>query len=51
MMKIVHGQGVSIASESFGRPTDPAMLLIMGATASMLGWPDDFCAQLANLGF
>ena len=51
MMKIVHGQGVSIASESFGRRTDPAMLLIMGATASMLGWPDDFRAQLANRGF
>ena len=27
------------------------MLLIMGATASMLGWPDELCSALAERGF
>jgi hypothetical protein len=28
-----------LASQSFGSPSDPPLVLIMGATASMLGWP------------
>ena len=41
---------VDIATEAFGHPTDPALLLIMGAMASMLWWPEDFCEQLAARG-
>lgn len=41
---------VSFATEAFGEPTDPALLLIMGATASMLWWPDAFCQSLAETG-
>jgi hypothetical protein len=37
-----------IATESFGRPEDPPLRLVMGATASMRGWPDAFCAALAG---
>ena len=40
----------AICSESFGRRDDPAVLLIMGAMASMLWWPDGFCERLASAG-
>ena len=39
-----------IASETFGDPGDPAILLVMGAMASMLWWPEAFCRQLAGRG-
>ena len=39
--------GVDLCVETFGSPTDPAILLVMGAGASMDWWQDDFCARLA----
>ncbi|RRI05017.1 alpha/beta hydrolase [Mesorhizobium tamadayense] len=39
-----------IVSETFGSPADPAILLIMGAMASLLWWPEAFCRQLAQRG-
>ncbi|MEC9244202.1 alpha/beta fold hydrolase [Nitratireductor rhodophyticola] len=50
-MKNVAHAGVTIATQSFGTAGDPAILLIMGATASMLSWPDEFCAGLAARGY
>lgn len=47
---IDHG-GIRLATESFGAPGDPALVLVMGATASMLGWPDELCQALAGQGF
>ena len=41
---------VQIASQTFGDPKDPALLLIMGAMASMLWWPEAFCRKLAGEG-
>lgn len=49
-MKIVTDGGISLATQTFGNPGDPALLMIMGATASMLGWPDAFCTTLADHG-
>ena len=40
--------GATIATQGFGTPTDPAVVLNMGATASMLGWPDEMCHALAG---
>ncbi|MBZ9958639.1 alpha/beta fold hydrolase [Mesorhizobium sp. BR1-1-14] len=40
----------TIISEAFGDPADPALLLIMGAMASMLWWPEAFCRKLAAAG-
>ncbi|TPL78766.1 alpha/beta hydrolase [Mesorhizobium sp. B2-3-13] len=37
-----------IISETFGDPAGPALLLIMGAMASMLWWPEAFCRKLAH---
>ncbi len=48
--RMVKANGVEICTQSFGNEKDPAILLIMGATASMLSWEDDFCRQLANGG-
>lgn len=43
----VRANGVDLCVETFGDPGDPAILLVHGATTSMLGWPDEFCARLA----
>jgi pimeloyl-ACP methyl ester carboxylesterase len=42
--------GISLYSEAFGSPTDPPLLLIMGAMSSGVWWPTDFCSQLASRG-
>ena len=42
---------IEICYETFGDPSDPAMLLIMGLGTQMVAWHDDFCAQLAGRGF
>jgi pimeloyl-ACP methyl ester carboxylesterase len=42
--------GVEICSESFGSPDAPCILLIMGASASMVWWDKEFCIRLAEKG-
>ena len=42
--------GVVLTAESFGNPSDPAVLLIMGAMASGVWWPEEFCRRLAASG-
>ncbi|MGO1081030.1 alpha/beta fold hydrolase [Inquilinus sp. CA228] len=46
--KTVRAGGVEIATEAFGDPAHPPVLLIMGVMASMLWWPEGFCRQLAG---
>jgi pimeloyl-ACP methyl ester carboxylesterase len=36
--------------DTFGASADPALLLIMGFTAQMTAWPDEFCKRLADGG-
>lgn len=43
--------GVALATQSFGTASGPAIVLVMGATASMLGWPEELCLDLASRGF
>lgn len=58
MDRMIDSRGVRLATESFGTrsPTRPgapapaAIVLVMGATASRLGWPDALCAGLAAAG-
>jgi pimeloyl-ACP methyl ester carboxylesterase len=45
------GGGITLCYERFGSVADPPMLLIMGLGTQMIGWPDEFCAQLAGHGF
>ncbi|TFV89251.1 alpha/beta hydrolase [Blastococcus sp. CT_GayMR16] len=42
---------LQIAYETFGRREDPPVLLVMGLATQMIGWPDDFCRQLADHGY
>jgi pimeloyl-ACP methyl ester carboxylesterase len=48
--RIIHTQGLDIATEAFGDPAHAPVLLIMGGGASMLWWPAPFCEQLAGRG-
>jgi pimeloyl-ACP methyl ester carboxylesterase len=48
---VVPANGIEICYETFGDPGDPAMLLVMGLTAQMIVWPDEFCHKLAARGF
>jgi pimeloyl-ACP methyl ester carboxylesterase len=41
---------IELAYETFGDPSDPPVLLVMGLATQMIGWPDDFCAGLAGRG-
>ncbi len=50
-MRSVETPGGTIATQSFGARGNPGLVLVMGATASMLGWPEDLCAALADQGF
>ncbi|MFC7546869.1 alpha/beta fold hydrolase [Plantactinospora sp. GCM10030261] len=45
--RMIRSNGVELCTESFGDPTDPPVLLIMGAGASMMWWEDAFCRALA----
>lgn len=45
--EIVMANGVELCLETFGDPADPAILLIAGATGSMLSWDDELCERLA----
>jgi pimeloyl-ACP methyl ester carboxylesterase len=47
---MIEVNGAELCAEAFGEPADPAVLLIMGAMASMLWWPEGFCRQLAAAG-
>jgi pimeloyl-ACP methyl ester carboxylesterase len=44
---IVKANGLKIAYESFGKLTDPAIILIQGTGTPMTGWPVEFCQKLA----
>ena len=50
-MPRVRANGIDIEYESFGRDTDPAVLLIMGFSGQLLLWPEAFCEGLAAKGF
>ena len=43
-------RNIELEYDHFGNPTDPALLLIMGFTAQMVAWEEEFCQQLANRG-
>jgi pimeloyl-ACP methyl ester carboxylesterase len=47
---MIEARGIRLCSETFGEPTDPPILLVMGLGASMLWWEDGFCQQLADGG-
>ncbi|QSR25114.1 alpha/beta hydrolase [Nocardioides aromaticivorans] len=42
--------GVTLCAQTFGDPADPAVLLIHGASASMLWWEEELCRRIARTG-
>lgn len=42
--------GVDLCAQSFGRPADPAVLLIAGGASAMDSWETAFCERLADAG-
>lgn len=48
--KLIQINGAQLCAESFGEPGRPAVLLMMGAMASMLWWDEEFCRRLAERG-
>lgn len=47
----VDANGLRINYDSFGDPSHPAMILIMGLGTQMIHWDDNFCKLLASQGF
>jgi pimeloyl-ACP methyl ester carboxylesterase len=50
-MPIAHANGIDLDYDTFGEPTDPALLLIMGFSVQKIAWDEAFCQQLADRGF
>lgn len=48
--KTIAGGGVELFTEHTGDPAHPPILLIMGAMASGVWWPEAFCERLAARG-
>lgn len=47
---VVKANGIYLCYQTFGQRSDPAMVLIMGMGAQMVGWDEDFCEELARRG-
>lgn len=48
--RVIRADGLELATQDFGDLKHPPTLLVMGIMASMLWWPDGFCARLAEKG-
>ena len=48
---LAEANGLTLCYQSFGAPSDPPILLIMGLGTQMIGWSDEFCEALAGRGF
>jgi len=45
------GRGITLCYDTFGSPSDPTALLIMGLGTQMIAWHEEFCEELAGRGF
>ena len=50
-MARIKANGIEIEYETFGKKSDPALLLIMGLGAQLTLWPESLCEGLASHGF
>jgi pimeloyl-ACP methyl ester carboxylesterase len=44
------GRGITLCYETYGEPSDPAALLVMGLGTQMIAWQEEFCLALASRG-
>jgi len=47
----VRANGIMLAYQSFGKATNPSIILINGTGAQMTDWPLSFCEKLARKGY
>ena len=50
-MPQAQANGLTLEYETFGKPADPALLLIMGLGVQLTGWPETLCRSLAEGGY
>ncbi|MGD8252327.1 MAG: alpha/beta hydrolase [Desulfobacterales bacterium] len=50
-MDYANANGMTLAHDAFGDPSDPAAILIMGLGTQMIVWDEGFCRLLADRGF
>lgn len=50
-MPQAQANGIQLEYETFGKPSDPALLLIMGLGGQLTLWPDGLCQRLARGGY
>jgi pimeloyl-ACP methyl ester carboxylesterase len=48
---LAQANGIEIEYETFGDPSKPAILLVMGLGIQMLGWHEAFCQMLVDRGY
>jgi pimeloyl-ACP methyl ester carboxylesterase len=49
-MATANANGMDLCYETFGSPSDPTLLLVMGFTAQMTAWDERLCRMLADRG-
>jgi pimeloyl-ACP methyl ester carboxylesterase len=49
--QVAAANGIEITYQTFGEPSDPSLLLVMGLGAQLIHWPEEFCELLAARGF
>src|SRR5687767_13871161 len=50
-MPLCKANGIELYYETFGDPSDPALLLVMGLGAQMTAWDEDLCQAFVDRGF
>ncbi|MEA3214483.1 MAG: hypothetical protein QOJ19_639, partial [Acidimicrobiia bacterium] len=50
-MPVARSNGIEVAYETFGRASDPAVLLVNGFSSQLLGWDEKLCHLLATKGY
>ena len=48
--RMIEANGIEIWTEDFGDPKDPALLLVMGASAQGILWPIEYCQAIVAGG-
>lgn len=48
---IADANGIQVCYETYGTPTDPTLLLVMGLGAQMVAWQPEFCQDLVDQGY
>lgn len=51
MPRALVNTGMELEYDTFGSPSDPALLLVMGFTAQLTAWDEAFCRIFADAGY